>query len=43
MLPQKPAAVLFGPNSELFGSKLPATKFKRPEFALAFFMPAKDQ
>lgn len=27
-LPQKPSAVLTGPNSELFGSKLHATKTK---------------
>lgn len=42
-LPQTPAAVLIGPNSESFGCKLRTTTIPRPDFALAFFSPAKGQ
>ena len=42
-LPQKPAAVLFGPNSELFGSKLHTTTILKPGHAPGFFLPAKGQ
>lgn len=33
-MPLNYAAVLTGPNSELFGSKLPADKLPKPEFPL---------
>lgn len=42
-IPQQPATVLICPNSELFGSKLPATRTPKPGHAPGFFLPAKGQ
>ena len=36
-LPQKPSAVLIGPNSKLFGSKLHATNSKTQPLPVGFF------
>ena len=37
-LPQQPAPVLIGPNSELFGSKLHATNSKTQPLPVGFFL-----
>lgn len=42
-LPPKPAEVLIGPNSELFGSKLHATIPREPATRWLFYRPAKGQ
>ena len=42
-LPQQPALMLIGPNSELFGSNLHTTKIQRPtvlSWAFSFLLPA---